>query len=198
MYKKYFKRLIDIGIALVASPFVCIVILIVAPIIYFNDPGPIFYNAKRRGKDGKVFKMYKLRSMYVNAPDLRNNDGSTYNSSDDVRVTKIGRFMRKASIDELPQVFNVLLGHMSLIGPRPILATQPYDELSELAKERLRIRPGITGYAQAYYRNAIGEEEKFKIDCYYGEHVSFVLDIKILIKTIITVIKKDNIYVNGD
>ena len=86
---------------------------------------------------------------------------------------------------------------MSLIGPRPILATESYETLSALAKERLKIRPGITGYAQAYYRNAIGEEEKFKIDCYYGEHISLGLDIKILIKTIITVIKKDNIYVSG-
>ena len=147
MYKRYFKRLIDFSIALIASPFVCIVILIMAPLIYFNDPGPVFYNAKRRGKDGKVFKMYKLRSMYVNAPDLRNCDGSTFNSSEDYRVTKVGMFMRKTSVDELPQIFNVLLGDMSLIGPRPILATQPYEELSDLAKERLRIRPGITGYA---------------------------------------------------
>ncbi len=196
MYKRCFKRLIDFCIALVASPFVGIAILIMAPIIYFNDPGPIFYNAKRRGKDGKVFKMYKLRSMYVNAPDLRNEDGSTFNSSEDSRVTKVGKFMRKTSIDELPQVFNVLFGDMSIIGPRPILATQPYEKLSDLAKERLKIRPGITGYAQAYYRNAIGEEEKFKVDCYYGKHISFVLDIKILVKTIVTVIKKDNIYIS--
>ena len=196
MYNRVCKRLIDFVLALIASPFVCIVILIMAPIIYLNDPGPIFFNAKRRGKDGKVFKMYKLRSMYVNAPDLRNDDGSTFNSSEDSRVTKVGRFMRKTSIDELPQVFNVLFGDMSIIGPRPILATQPYEKLSDLAKKRLKIRPGITGYAQAYYRNAIGEEEKFKVDCYYGEHISFILDIKILVKTFVTVIKKDNIYVS--
>ena len=197
MYKKCIKRAIDFCIALVASPFVCIIILIMAPIIYINNPGPIFYNAKRRGKDGKVFRMYKLRSMYVDAPDLRNEDGSTFNGEQENRVTKVGKFMRKTSIDELPQMFNVLLGDMSLIGPRPILATQSYETLSDLAKERLKIRPGITGYAQAYYRNAIGEEEKFKIDCYYGKHISFGLDVKILIKTIITVIKKDNIYVSG-
>ena len=197
MYKKCIKRAIDFCIALVARPFVCIIILIMAPIIYINNPGPIFYNAKRRGKDGKVFRMYKLRSMYVDAPDLRNEDGSTFNGEQDNRVTKVGKFMRKTSIDELPQMFNVLLGDMSLIGPRPILATQSYETLSDLAKERLKIRPGITGYAQAYFRNAIGEEEKFKIDCYYGKHISFGLDVKILIKTIITVIKKDNIYVSG-
>ena len=116
MYKKCIKRAIDFCIALVASPFVCIVIVIMAPIIYANDPGPIFYNAKRRGKDGKVFKMYKLRSMYVNAPDVRNEDGSTFNSSEDNRVTKVGKFMRKTSIDELPQMFNVLFGDSGIIG----------------------------------------------------------------------------------
>lgn len=195
MYKKYFKRMIDFSIALFSMPFVILIILVMAPIIYINDPGPIFYNANRRGKDGKVFKMFKLRSMYVNAPDIRNADGSTYNSDNDSRITKVGSIMRKTSIDEIPQIINVLIGDMSLIGPRPILSTQPYNELSDLAKKRLGIRPGITGYAQAYYRNSIGEEEKFKNDCYYMENVSFSLDLKILLKTIISVIKKDNIYV---
>lgn len=196
MYKKYIKRILDFIIALLATPFVLLIVAIMAPIIYINDPGPIFYNALRRGQDGEVFKMFKLRSMYINAPDIRNADGSTYNSDDDPRITKVGRFMRKTSIDELPQLLNVLIGDMSLIGPRPILATQSYDELSELAKKRLKIKPGITGYAQAYYRNSISEEEKFKTDCYYIEHVSFLLDIKILFKTIASVIKKDNIYVH--
>ena len=196
MYNKYFKRIIDFCIALIACPFAGIAVLIMAPIIYLNDPGPVFYNAKRRGKDGKIFRMYKFRSMYINAPDLRNEDGSTFNSADDSRVTKVGKFMRKTSIDEIPQIFNVLRGDMSLIGPRPILATQSYEDLSDTAKERLKIRPGITGYAQAYYRNSIGEEEKFKIDCYYGKNVSLILDLKILFKTFSTVIKNENIYVN--
>ena len=196
MYKCFFKRLIDFLAALAALPFILLVILLAAPAIYINDPGPIFYNATRRGKDGKVFKMFKLRSMYVNAPDVRNADGSTYNSDNDPRITPVGRFIRKTSVDELPQLLNVLIGDMSLIGPRPILATQPYEELSDLCKARLKITPGITGYAQAYYRNSIGEEEKFKYDCYYIEHLSFILDVKILYKTVISVIKKDNIYVD--
>lgn len=196
MYGKFLKRFLDFFVALCSLPFVILIIIFMTPIIYINDPGPIFYNAKRRGKDGKVFKMFKLRSMYINSPDLRNADGSTYNSDNDPRITKVGRVMRKTSIDEIPQLINVLIGDMSLIGPRPILATQPYEELSKLAKERLKIRPGITGYAQAYYRNSIGEEEKFEKDCYYIEHLSFILDIKILLKTVISVIKKDNIYVN--
>lgn len=193
MYRFFFKRLIDIIVSLIALPFVLLLILIMAPIIYLDDPGPFFYNAERRGKDGKVFKMLKLRSMYVNAADIRNADGSTFNSNNDPRVTSVGNFMRRTSIDEMPQLLNVLFGNMSLIGPRPILAVQPYNELSNLAKERLKIRPGITGYAQAYYRNSICEEEKFKLDCYYKDNISFVFDLKILLKTIKSVIKKDNI-----
>ena len=98
MYKKFIKRLLDFLLALIATPFVLLVIAIMAPFIYLEDRGPVFYNATRRGKDGKNFKMFKLRSMYVNAPDLRNADGSTFNSANDPRVTKIGKFMRKTSI----------------------------------------------------------------------------------------------------
>ena len=123
MYKAFFKRLFDILIGLVGLPFFLIVFVVFAPIIYFTDKGPIFYNAERIGKDGKLFKMYKFRSMIVNAPDIRLADGSTYNGEDDPRVTKVGRFMRKTSVDELPQLLNVLLGDMSLIGERDIIET---------------------------------------------------------------------------
>ena len=119
MYVKVGKRAIDFIIGLIALPFILLVTVVIAPLIYFNDKGPIFYNAERLGKNGIPFKMYKFRSMMVNAPDIRNEDGSTYNGDADPRVTKIGRFMRKTSIDELPQFLNVLLGNMSLIGPRP-------------------------------------------------------------------------------
>ena len=116
MYSKRIKRVFDFIIGLLAMPFVLLVTVIMTPIIYLNDKGPIFYNASRIGKNGKPFKMYKFRSMMVNAPDIRNEDGSTYNGDDDPRVTKIGRFMRKTSIDELPQFFNVLLGDSGIIG----------------------------------------------------------------------------------
>lgn len=116
MYSKRIKRVFDFIIGLLAMPFVLFVTVIMTPIIYLNDKGPIFYNASRIGKNGKPFKMYKFRSMMVNAPDIRNEDGSTYNGDDDPRVTKIGRFMRKTSIDELPQFFNVLLGDSGIIG----------------------------------------------------------------------------------
>ena len=109
----------DFIIALIAIPLVLLIIVIMSPIIYFNDKGPVFYNAPRLGMNGKKFKMLKFRSMYINSPDLRNSDGSTFNSSNDPRVTKVGKFMRKTSLDEIPQIFNVLIGQMSLVGPRP-------------------------------------------------------------------------------
>lgn len=198
MYQRFVKRIIDIVLSLIAMPFVLLVIIIMAPIIYLEDRGPVFYNGVRRGKDGKTFKMFKLRSMYVNSPNLRNSDGSTFNSAKDPRVTKIGRFMRKTSIDELPQIINVFLGHMSFIGPRPSLAITPYDQLPENRKKRLRVRPGITGYTQAYYRNSITQEEKFEYDCYYVDHGSFTMDIKIIVKTVVSVLKQENIYVSTE
>jgi lipopolysaccharide/colanic/teichoic acid biosynthesis glycosyltransferase len=193
MYKTFFKRAIDIVLSLIATPFVLLAIAVMAPFIYLEDRGPVFYNATRRGKNGKNFKMFKLRSMYLNAPDIKNADGSTFNSDNDPRVTKIGKFMRKTSVDELPQIFNVLIGDMSFIGPRPTLAVKPYEELPEINKKRLTVRPGITGYAQAYYRNSITQEEKFQYDCFYAENVTFLMDVQILFKTVISVLKRENI-----
>ena len=193
MYKRFFKRLIDLLICLVGLPFFLLAFVIFAPIIYLTDKGPVFYNAQRLGVDGKPFKMYKFRSMMVNAPDIRNADGSTYNGEDDPRVTKIGRLMRKTSVDELPQFLNVLLGDMSLIGPRP----DPLDDMliyTERQKTKLTVRPGITGYNQAYYRNGVEQNEKFENDVFYAENISFWLDVKIFFKTIITILAKDNVY----
>ena len=193
MYINFVKRFIDIIIGLLAFPFVLILIIIMGPIIYFNDKGPIFYNAERLGLNGKPFKMFKFRSMFVNAPDIRNEDGSTYNGDGDPRVTKVGRFMRKTSLDEIPQFLNVLLGDMSLIGPRP----DPLDDMNiytEHQKKKLIVRPGITGYNQAYYRNSVEQNEKFEHDVYYAENVSFLLDLKIFFKTIATVLSHDSVY----
>lgn len=198
MYKKYVKRLLDFLLALIATPFVLLAIVIMAPFIYLEDRGPVFYNATRRGKDGKSFKMFKLRSMYVNSPDLKAADGSTFNSANDPRVTKIGRFMRKTSVDELPQILNVLIGDMSFIGPRPTLATKPFSEVRPTYKMRYTVRPGITGYAQAYYRNSITQDEKFAHDCYYAENVSFIMDVKVLLQTVKSVLKRENIYVSAE
>lgn len=193
MYKRFVKRLLDIVIGLIVLPFVLIFVLIFAPIIYLTDKGPVFYNANRIGKDGKLFKMYKFRSMYVNAPDIRLADGSTYNGKDDPRVTKIGRFMRELSLDEIPQFLNVLFGQMSLIGPRPD-PPDWIDKYPEDIRVFLTVRPGITGYSQAYFRNGADGEEKMKNDAYYALHCSFLLDVKIVFKTIITVLGSKNTY----
>ena len=198
MYKGFFKRLFDFLISLLFLPFILLLIIVVAPFIYFTDKGPIFYNAMRAGKDGKSFKMFKFRSMYVNSPDLRNADGSTFNSNQDPRVTPIGRFLRKTSIDELPQLLNVLIGDMSFIGPRPTLPVNDrWHELGELHRKRYAVRPGITGYAQAYYRNSITQDEKFKYDSYYIDNISMMIDIKVFIKTILSVVKSDNVFVEN-
>lgn len=195
MYKLFFKRFIDIICGILGCLAFAVAFVFVAPIIHFTDKGPVFYNATRRGKNGKNFKMYKFRSMIVNAPDIKNSDGSTYNSDNDPRLTKIGRIMRKTSIDELPQFINVLKGDMSMIGPRPTLANKPFDQVDKSIIKRYDVRPGITGYSQAYFRNSITQQEKFMHDCYYVENLSFMMDIKIILKTIKSVVKSENIFV---
>lgn len=195
MYKTVFKPLTDFLGALILLPFVILVVFFFAPVIWLTDRGPIFYNAPRTGLYCRQFKMFKLRSMYVNAPDLRNTDGSTYNASDDPRVTPIGRFLRKTSIDELPQLLNVLLGQMSFVGPRPTLGHNDihFEELEGDFKQRFKVKPGITGYAQAYFRNSIPQAEKFHWDAYYADHVGMLLDAKILFRTFFAVIREKNI-----
>ena len=197
MYRSFFKPVIDFCGALLMLPFVLLVIIIFAPIIWWTDKGPVFYNATRAGKDYKPFKMFKLRSMYVNSPDLKNPDGSTYNSDDDPRVTPIGRFLRKTSLDEFPQFLNVLLGDLSFIGPRPKLyRPEKYPNgLEGDLKKSFTVKPGITGYAQAYYRNSITQDEKFHWDAYYAENISFWMDVKIIFQTFYSVIARKNINV---
>lgn len=133
--------------------------------------------------------------MKVNAPDLRNEDGSTFNSVSDSRVTRVGHFLRETSIDEIPQVFNILIGDMSIIGPRPG-DVESKDTYRQDEKDKLLIRPGITGFTQAYYRNNIGVREKRLYDAWYAHNVSLLLDIKIFMKSIKTVLKRENIYTN--
>lgn len=192
MYK-YIKRALDLIFSLILFPLLFIVLLVLGPIIYFSDKGPIFYLSKRIGVKGKVFNMYKFRSMKVDAPDIRNADNSTFNGQNDPRVTRIGRVIRKLSIDEIPQLINVIKGDMSFIGPRPNMATTLYNDLDKIRKARLDVRPGITGYSQAYYRNSISAIEKYKYDVFYVNNLSFKLDIKIFFKTITSVIFAKNI-----
>lgn len=194
MYKNLLKRIFDLIIAIIALPFWLVILVVIGTIIYFQDKGTVFYNAPRLGKNGEVFKMYKFRSMKLNAPDLRNEDGSTFNSEDDPRLTKIGKFIRKTSLDETPQLLNIIKGDMSIIGPRPDL-----PEHSELyvgnESRKLEIRPGVTGYNQAYYRNTVPWKQRIQNDIYYIDHLSFWLDIKIFFKTAKSVLKREDVFV---
>lgn len=195
MYKNYIKRLFDIIFSLLLLALILPIILVVGILIKIEDGGPIFYFGERLGKNKKIFKMYKLRSMKVNAPDIRNKDGSTYNAVDDPRLTKIGKFIRKTSIDELPQIINILKGDMSFIGPRPDLPEHLYCyEKDEVRK--LEVLPGVSGYNQAYHRNAVIWKERLKNDVYYVDHISFMLDLKILFKTIFIITLRRGVY-NG-
>jgi len=193
MYKFLLKRVFDLILAIIALPFWLIILVIIGPIIYFSDKGPIFYNAPRLGKNGNVYKMYKFRSMKFNAPDLRNDDGSTFNAEDDPRLTRVGKFIRKTSLDETPQLLNIIIGDMSIIGPRPDLPEMNNRYTSE-EKLKLNVRPGITGLSQAYYRNSVSQEDKLKHDVFYAENHSVKLDIKIFFKTLETVIFRKNIF----
>lgn len=193
IYSRYIKRILDIFLALLLLMPVLIVIALISPFVYLEDHGPIFYNAYRIGQFGRFFKLYKIRSMKVNAPDIRLKDGSTYNGEDDPRVTKIGKFIRETSIDELPQIFNVLKGDMSFIGPRPD-PTDWLEKYPEDVKIFLDVKPGITGYSQAYFRNSADGYEKMKNDVYYAKNISFILDLKILFKTVGVVLRSENMY----
>lgn len=193
MYRYFFKRILDLALVIVAMPFWLIILLIIGPAIYFQDKGSIFYNASRLGKDGNTFKMYKFRSMKMNAPDIRNEDGSTFNSEDDPRLTKIGKFIRKTSLDETPQLLNIIKGDMSIIGPRPDLPEHmELYEGNEIRK--LEIRPGVTGYSQALFRNAIPWKDRIKNDIYYIDNLSLWLDLKVFFKTVILIFKREDVF----
>lgn len=195
MYKDYIKRGIDIVLCVLAIPVVLLIFAIILPMVYIEDKGPVFYYSNRVGKNGKIFKMIKIRSMKVNAPNILNPDGSTYNSEQDNRQTKVGRIIRKLSIDELPQIFNILKGEMSIIGPRPVLDTQ-LASFTDEEKGKLKVLPGLTGYTQAYCRNDLESHEERMLDAWYASNVSLFLDIKIFFKTIDTVLHPNRIYKN--
>lgn len=196
MYSNFLKRILDLVVCIVGLPLFLVVLAVVGLLIWLEDHGPVFYLDDRIGKNSKLFKMYKFRSMKVNSPLLLNPDGSTYNSKNDPRVTKIGRFIRAASIDEIPQILNVLKGDMSIIGPRASLAgalgTYQADE-----EDKMKVRPGITGLTQAYYRNDLSNREKRLKDAWYANHLTFGLDVKIFFKTLKTVFLRKGLYTNA-
>lgn len=196
MYLKYFKRIFDIICSILVLPIFLLIFFIIAILIKFEDIGPVFYLSDRIGKNSKIFKMIKFRTMKVNAPLLLNDDGSTYNSKNDPRVTKIGKILRSTSLDETPQIINVLRGDMSVVGPRASLSGALGSFLDDEI-DKMNVRPGITGYVQAYYRNTLPNREKRLKDAWYANNVSFWLDLKIVFFTVKTVFTKSGLYTNN-
>jgi lipopolysaccharide/colanic/teichoic acid biosynthesis glycosyltransferase len=164
--------------------------------VWLDSGSPVFFTQARLGLNGRLFNMLKFRSMHVNSADLRNPDGTTYNSSGDLRVTRVGRWLRKSSIDEFPQLINVVRGDMSIVGPRPELP----DGLKHYRKSdhlRLTVRPGITGWAQIRGRNAISIECRRDLDVFYVQHRTLWMDIQIILLTIPTLLSGQGIYVEN-
>lgn len=178
LYERFFKRTLDIFCSLMALLVFWWVYVIVAILVRVKLGSPVLFTQDRPGKDEKIFKLYKFRTM----TDARDENGNLL--PDDVRLTKFGRLLRSTSLDELPEVFNILKGDMSIIGPRPLLVK--YLPLyNEEQKRRHEVRPGLSGYAQVNGRNSVSWEEKFRMDVEYVDHVTFVGDVKIILGTVL-------------
>lgn len=189
MYKNLIKPILDFILAFLLIIVFSPIILIVALLIKLKLGSPILFTQERPGLNGKIFRIYKFRTM----SDERDSKGDLL--SDELRLKGFGKLIRKSSLDELPQLFNVLKGEMSFVGPRPLLVEYLKLYNQEQAK-RHNVKPGITGWAQVNGRNAISWEEKFKLDVYYVEHISFMLDCKILYMTFFKVLKRKDINSN--
>lgn len=185
MYREVFKRVFDIIASLIFLIFMIPIFIVVFIAVKLDDRGPIFFKQPRTGKDGKTFGMYKFRSMTVETE--RNGHKLLHEE----RVTRVGKFLRKTSIDELPQVINVLRGEMSIIGPRPWVV-EYYENFNAEQKHRVDVLPGITGLAQAMGRNGLTIFEKIKYDIEYTKTVSFLTDLKIIFKSIVIILKRDH------
>ena len=185
MYKNGVKRILDIILSLVGILIGGIPMLIVALLVKLDSPGPVLFCQNRIGKDGKVFQIYKFRSMCVGA-----EKGGVYSDNRDSRVTKVGKIIRATSLDELPQFFNVLKGDMSFIGPRPPLTYHPwpYEEYTDFQRRMFEVRPGITGWAQTHGRKDVEWHRRIELNVWYVDHVSLWLDIKILFLTVFKVL----------
>lgn len=191
MYQHFFKRLIDFTIVLIALLCIWPILLIITIWLHFANKGAgAFFTQERPGKNGKIFKVIKFKTM----TDVRDANGNLLPDAD--RLTKVGRFVRSTSIDELPQLFNVLKGDMALIGPRPLLP-QYLPLYNKVQARRHDVRPGITGWAQVNGRNAISWTKKFELDVWYVDHLSFLLDLKIIFLTIKKVFVREGISQEG-
>ncbi|MGP7818695.1 sugar transferase [Niallia sp. 01092] len=197
----YQKRILDICCALIGIMLLGIIFIIVSVLIKVEDPkGRIFFKQTRIGKNGKEFNMYKFRSMVHNAEELLKGlldkneiSGAMFKMKDDPRITKIGKFIRKTSIDELPQLWNVLKGDMSIVGPRPPLPRE-VQEYTEYDKQRLLVTPGCTGLWQVSGRNSVGFHEMVELDLEYMQKRNIVFDVKIIVKTVIVLFGSKNAF----
>jgi len=198
------KRFVDVSLILLFSPLVLLIVGIVAVMVMFSSPGPIFYSHRRIRKHGAFFSMWKFRTMCVNSaevleeylshhPEARAEWNSTHKLRHDPRITPAGSFLRRYSLDELPQLWNVLVGHMSLVGPRPIVAAE-VEKYADSFECYCRVKPGLTGLWQVSGRSELTYEERVALDCYYVNHWSLRMDIKILLKTFAAVLKQDGAY----
>lgn len=185
-YRKYFKKYLDIALALLLGILLLPIFCMIAMVVYFYMGHPVFFKQTRPGKNKKLFTIYKFRTM----SKLQNDHGELL--TDAQRLATLGKILRKMSLDELPQLLNVMKGEMSFVGPRPLLV-EYLPLYSKNQSRRQDVLPGITGWAQVNGRNAISWEEKFKYDVWYVENQSFLLDVKILWLTLLKVIKKDGI-----
>ena len=191
MYNTFFKRIFDFTVALIGLLFLSPIFLIVTVGLYFANQGKPFFFQKRPGINGEIFSIIKFKTMN----DKRNPQGNLLPDAE--RLTPIGAFVRKTSLDEIPQLLNVLKGEMSLIGPRPLLPE--YLKLyNDFQKRRNDVKPGITGWAQVNGRNAISWEKKFELDVWYVDHINFLLDMKIFFLTIKKVVVKEGISQEGE
>ena len=190
MYR-FLKRLMDTIIALMALILLFPILLIVAIIIKLDSPGPVLFRQERLGYNGKVFKILKFRSMYVGA---EKQGTGVYSFKGDSRITKVGRFIRATSIDELPQLINILKGEMALIGPRPALTYHPwpFEQYTEHQKHMFDVLPGVTGWAQVNGRKEVPWPERIELNVWYSKNISLALDVKIFFMTIFKVITNAN------
>lgn len=186
MYRKYIKRLLDFILSLFAIIILSPVLLIVALLVRIKLGAPVIFKQKRPGLNEKIFTLYKFRTM----TDAKDEQGNLL--PDEIRLTKFGKLLRSTSLDELPELFNILKGDMSIVGPRPLM-TRYLPYYTEEERARHSIRPGMTGYAQVKGRNSLTWDEKFKYDLYYVNHVTFLVDIKVILDTIKIVINHEGI-----
>lgn len=186
-YNRVIKRAIDLFVALVGIIILCIPMLIISVFIKCDSKGSVLFRQKRIGKNGKVFEILKFRSMCVGA---EKTGSGVYSGKGDARVTKVGKVLRATSLDEIPQLFNIFIGDMSLIGPRPPLTYHPwpYSEYTDEQKRMFNVRPGITGWAQVHGRKDVEWHKRIDLNVWYVDNVSFVLDAKIFFMTIFKVL----------